>query len=228
MSKLIPWAIGLLLLLGLGLWARSWLRDHDRDLQEKADRRRAKELVQTATWWMAQVAQVRAQAARDTMEARGHEAKADKAADKLAQLPPAPARGEVTDSALADYWEKRAWLEHDEKVNLRLALDSQKRATTKFALAADSLTGRVSVLDSALAKAVKREEDRGKFSMGLGIRLPKPPKWLAGTLGCAAGGTLAYVITKAPAPGQEDRRPGNTLKGCGLGGAAATIVTPTD
>ncbi len=44
------------------------------------------------------------------------------------------------------------------------------------------------------------------------LRLPRPPKWLAALMGCAAGGYL-------------DR--GDRLRGCGIGATGSTLALPT-
>jgi hypothetical protein len=222
MSKLVPGLVAVLLLVGVGLWAQSWLKDRDKQARDRADIAKAKQLVATNTWWMAELAKQRQQASKDSAESQQAEDKANIIQERRQHEPPAPRRGEVTDSALATFWQNRAEGYRQENGLLRSALESQKRAAAKLRLVADTATARAEALDSSLAKALKREDERGHFSLGLGIRLPKPPKWLAGTIGCLAAGTVAASVSS------EKDRGSNALKACGAGGTAATILTPTD
>jgi hypothetical protein len=222
MSKVVPWAIGLLLLLGVGLWARSWLKDRDQDARTKADIIHAKQLAQTNTWWMVETAKERAQAKADIAAATKAETQGNQIRDRRAAEPPPPRRGEVSDSARADFWEGRAEGYRQEVGHIRTALEYQKQATARLLVLFDTTTNRLAATNAALKKALKREEDRGKFHLGLGIRIPKPPKWVAATVGCLAAGGAAAVLSSP-----EDRG-SNAAKACGAGGTVATVLTPTD
>jgi hypothetical protein len=222
MSKLIPWAIGLVLVVLLGLWAASWLKDRDKDAKTKADVAHAKQLVQTNTWWMVETAKLRQQAKADMALAAQAEARANRIRDARDKGPPPPKRGEVSDSARADFWEARAEGYRQENGDLRTALENQKRASVRLMVLYDTTSSRLAATNAALKKALRREEDRGKFSIGLGIRLPKPPKWAAATVGCLAAGATAAALSSPKDRGS------NAAKACGAGGTVATVLTPTD
>lgn len=98
------------------------------------------------------------------------------------------------------------------------ALTAERRASAALQLAVDSLTA---ARDSALARlAVAEAAARTGVAAVIGdrswrfgpVRLPRVPKWVAGLVGCAAGG---YLDREEPA------------RGCGLGGAALLLAVPT-
>ncbi|HSC59426.1 MAG TPA: hypothetical protein VLC11_07670 [Gemmatimonadales bacterium] len=106
----------------------------------------------------------------------------------------------------------------DEPSALRAALDAQTRATAALTVALDTMTAArdAALRRLAVAEAVGRQglttaEAGTTWRLGF-LRLPRVPKWVAASLGCAAGGYL-------------DR--GDPLRGCGLGGVGAVLVAPT-
>jgi hypothetical protein len=219
--RYLPWLIGAALLVGAAGLALLRIRhDAREDARAEAARAHARAVADSNRVWLKRYATVRADAQAQVAAAVAHERRADSIE---ADTAPAPQRGEVTDSALIAYWEGKAEERRVSNVELRLALYHQKMAYAKLLAAADTSAGRLDTTTTDLDAALERERMKGRFRIGLGLSLPKPPKWLAATLGCTAGGLLANRLSP-----RQDERAKDTALGCAAGAALVTTVTPTD
>jgi hypothetical protein len=188
-----------------------------------ADRKHAIELMQTNSAWLEAWQRIRADAVQDAAEAGKAVARADVRANHRAAAPKLPATASSSDT-IADLQKTVASLEAD-TADLRDAIRRQMRATIALLSAGDTAGGKLGDTNDALKKEIDRANMRGKFRLPLlGLRIPKPPKWLAGTVGCVAGGYVAGFI---PAKGEHEQAQ-NRLTGCATGAAVTTIATPTD
>lgn len=224
--------VGLLLVLAsatLVVWGACaiFAPDGKQDEARKLEQVYHRQLGELNRAWLKRYAAVRDSALEDTSRAAVHAEKAETVTVEI-EREPAPQRGTVTDSALAAFWERRAEQYRRVASEWRLAYENEKRATGRLLAAGDTSAARLDGTTIGLDKEIEAQDDRGKFSLGLGIRVPKPPKWVAAAAGCLLGGATGFAVSRPPRPDVPNDRSRNTALGCAAGAAVVTTVTPTD
>jgi hypothetical protein len=197
-------------------------RYRDGRAAERADlvKQHQRELIDANAGFMETLDNVLSKARVDSARADSALAQVDARVRRRASAPKLAPTATPSDTA-AHLRTKVTELEQD-TTDLRQVIANQMRSMAVLLSHGDTAKARLGVTTEELEADIEREKDLHRFKLGLGLKLPKPPKWAAGVVGCGVAGTIAASLSPV------ETRLRNGVTACAAGAAVSAIVTPTD